>query len=182
MILWARSRSVKRQDRWSNWKRTNKLWTLHSSTSASRGMLHTWCIILWRRSPAVCNYICRLYASSSKTTKVIVLLHELFLTNRGEVDSNTLPPWRTVFSSTYNHITKQEYRRWRCNETPLCARTQLSWLFHWRLTGCMAMLLQMQFYNFFHVNAKGNAYKNSVPVWTMATNAKHQSTILNALI
>ena len=30
--------------------------------------------------------------------------------------------------------------------------------------------------------AKENAYKNSVPVWTMATNAKHQSTILNALI
>ena len=53
----AHSRSVKRQDRWSNWKRANKPWTYYW-TSASRRMLHSWCIILWRRSPAVCNYIC----------------------------------------------------------------------------------------------------------------------------
>ena len=33
-----------------------------------------------------------MYASSSKTLKVNVLWHEMFLTKRDEVDSNTIPP------------------------------------------------------------------------------------------
>ena len=37
-------------------------------------------------------FTCHMYASSSKTTKVNVLRHEMFVIKRGEVDSSTLPP------------------------------------------------------------------------------------------
>ena len=38
------------------------------------------------------DFMCRMYAASSKTCKVNILRHEMFLSKRGEVDSSTLPP------------------------------------------------------------------------------------------
>ena len=45
--------------------------------------------------------------SSSKTTKVNVLRHEMFLTKRGEVDSSTLPPCE---DSLQQHIQRANYQ------------------------------------------------------------------------
>ena len=61
-----------------------------------------------------------MYASSSKTTKVNVLRHELFLTIEVKLIPTPSRLARTVFSSTHNHITKQEYGRWLCNEILMC--------------------------------------------------------------
>ena len=52
-------------------------------------------------------FTCRMYASSSKTTKVNVLRHEMFLTKRGEVDSSTLPPCE---DSLQHHIQRTNYQ------------------------------------------------------------------------
>ena len=48
-----------------------------------------------------------MYASSSKTTKVNVLRHEMFLTKRGKVDSSTLPPCE---DSLQQHIQRANYQ------------------------------------------------------------------------
>ena len=52
-------------------------------------------------------FTCHTYASSSKTTKVNVLRHEMFLTKRGEVDSSTLPPCE---DSLQQHIQRANYQ------------------------------------------------------------------------
>ena len=54
----------------------------------------------------------RMYAASSKTCKVNILRHEMFLLKRGEVDSSTLPPCE---DSLTQHIQRANYQAgvWR---------------------------------------------------------------------
>ena len=52
-------------------------------------------------------FTCHMYASSSKTTKMNVLRHEMFLTKRGEVDSSTLLPCE---DSLQQHIQRANYQ------------------------------------------------------------------------
>ena len=52
-------------------------------------------------------FTCCMYASSSKTTKVNVLRHVMFLTKRGEVDSSTLSPCE---GSIQQHIQQANYQ------------------------------------------------------------------------
>ena len=58
------------------------------------------------------EFTCRMYAASSKTCKVNILRHEMFLSKRGEVDSSTLPPCE---DSLKQHIQRANYQAgvWR---------------------------------------------------------------------
>ena len=53
------------------------------------------------------EFTCRMYAAPSKTCKVIILRHEMFLSKRGEVDSSTLPPCE---DSLKQHIQRANYQ------------------------------------------------------------------------
>ena len=62
-----------------------------------------------------------MYASSSKTTKVNVLRHVMFLTKRGEVDSSTFPPCEdSLLQHTHRANYQAGYGRGLCNETLIC--------------------------------------------------------------
>ena len=52
-------------------------------------------------------FTCHMYASSSKSTKVNVLRHEMFLTKRGEVASSTLP---SCEDRLQQHIKRANYQ------------------------------------------------------------------------
>ena len=58
------------------------------------------------------EFTCCMYAASSKTCKVNILRHEMFLSKRGEVDSSTLPP---SVDSLKQHIQRANYQAavWR---------------------------------------------------------------------
>ena len=58
------------------------------------------------------EFTCRMYAASSKTCKVNILRHEMFLSKRGEVDSSTLPPCE---DSLKQHIQRANFQAgvWR---------------------------------------------------------------------
>ena len=117
------------------------------------------------------EFTCRMYAASSKTCKVNILRHEMFLSKRGEVDSSTLPHVKTVSSSTYSvQITKPECGGGHCfqcltflNQTAMDGSRELMGALTWN--GYTDRLLLMLYWSFLHPSASGNVYQMIVRVW-----------------
>ena len=116
------------------------------------------------------KFTCRMYAASSKTCKVNILRHEMFLSKRGEVDSSTLPPCE---DSLKQHIQRANYQAgvWRGALLPMSDIPEpdghgsrelmgaLTWI------GYTDRLLLMLYWSFLHASASGNVYQMIIHVW-----------------
>ena len=117
------------------------------------------------------EFTCRMYAASSKTCKVDILRHEMFLLKKGEVDSSSLPPCE---DSLKQHIQRANYqaRVWRghccqcltfLNQTAMDGSRELMGALTW--IGYTDRLLLMLYWSFLHASASGNVYQMIVHVW-----------------
>ena len=117
------------------------------------------------------EFTCRMYAASSKTCKVNILRHEMFLLKKGEVDSSSLPPCE---DSLKQHIQRANYQAgvWRghccqcltfLNQTTMDGSRELMGALTW--IGYTDRLLLMLYWSFLHASASGNVYQMIVHVW-----------------
>ena len=117
------------------------------------------------------EFTCCMYAASSKTCKVNILRHEMFLSKRGEVDSSTLPPCE---DSLKQYIQRANYQAgvWRgallpmpdiLEQTAMDGSRELIGALTW--IGYTDWLLLMMYWSFLPASASGNVYQMIVHVW-----------------
>ena len=129
----------------------------------------------WKVDQSLTNklqeFTCCMYAAFSKTCKVNILRHEMFLSKRGEVDSSTLPPCE---DSLKQHIQRANYQAgvWRghcckcltfLNQTAMNGSRELMGASTW--IGYTDWLLLMLYWSFLPASASGSVYQMIVHVW-----------------
>ena len=112
------------------------------------------------------RFTCTMYCKNAVTNEVKKLRYRLFCLNKGDVDSNQLPP---CDDSLRKHALRANYQAeiWK-RSLQRCPDAGALKMAGWRLIGWAVYQPRKKFWNCCLDNAAGPVSFHNVPVWQMA--------------